>query len=98
MCIFLCLKPMAPNICMCRVAKILLGDRKKLTTKANMSGRSATWDENVEFVITGGEGRSWWLQVLQRNPSRSALQAVPLQGIMLLHEHSDCTGGCYAVL
>eukprot|EP00891_Asterochloris_glomerata_P000512 jgi/Astpho2/512/fgenesh1_pg.00011_%23_78_t len=36
-------------------AKILLGDRKKLTNKANMSGRSATWDENVEFVITGDE-------------------------------------------
>ena len=63
-----------------------MGDRKKLTNKANMSGRSATWEENVEFVITGGERRVQWLQVLQCNACRSVLQAVVLQGIMLLQQ------------
>ena len=71
------------------MAKILLGDRKKLTNKANMSGRTASWDENVEFVITGGEGRWCCLQVLQCNACRSGLQVVSLQGIMLLQQHSD---------
>lgn len=63
-----------------------------------MSGRSATWDENVEFVITGGERRVQWLQVLQCNACRSVLQAVVLQGMMLLQQHSDHTEGCYAAL